>query len=223
MKNSKVKMIVMVGMFSALAFAFACLGNLIPVRVMGFLSYDPKDIIIVIAGFILGPIPTLIITVISALLELMISTTGTGIIGFLMNVISSVAFAFVASFIYQKRRTFGGAIIGLACGVLAMCATMLLWNYIITPLYMDVDRAQVAAMLPTVFLPFNLIKGTLNAAVTILLYKPTVRAMRRARLIEGATEKNVSLGTFDLVARIVICVLVATACVFGFLAMAGVL
>ena len=182
--NQTTKKIVMIGMFSALAFALTCLGNLIPIKVAGFLDYDPKDIIIVIAGFIMGPIPTLIISLITALLELItISTTGP--IGFLMNVISSCAFAVPASVIYQKNRTFKGAVIGLCTGVLAMCATMVLWNYLVTPLYMHIDRGAVAKMLPTVFLPFNLIKGSLNAALAMLLYKPIVKAMRGFLIMGG--------------------------------------
>ena len=37
-------------------------------------------------------------------------------------------------------------------------------------------------MLPTVFLPFNLVKGGLNMALILLLYKPVVTALRKARL-----------------------------------------
>ena len=223
MKHSKIKIIAMTGMLSAVAFVAAYLSNLVPIKVMGFLSYDPKDIIIAIGGFILGPIPALIMTLISALLELASSPTGTGFIGFVMNVLSSVAFAFTAAFIYQKKRTFGGAIIALICGTVAMCATMLLWNYFITPLYMNESRENIAKVLPTVFLPFNLIKGVLNASITIVLYKPTVKALRKARLVEGTNATDTKLGTFDVVARVIICLLVATSCVFAFLAMAGVL
>ena len=46
-------------------------------------------------------------------------------------------------------------------GALLMTVLMLLWNYIITPLYMHTARADVAAMLVPVFLPFNLLKGVL--------------------------------------------------------------
>ena len=42
---------------------------------------------------------------------------------------------------------------------------MLLWNYLITPLYTPgFTRADIAAMLPTVFLPFNLVKGEAKKA-----------------------------------------------------------
>ena len=42
----------------------------------------------------------------------------------------------------------------------------------------------VAALLLPAFLPFNLVKGGLNAALVLLLYKPVVTALRRARLAE---------------------------------------
>ena len=41
-----------------------------------------------------------------------------------------------------------------------LVVVMLLWNYLITPLYMTgFSRADVAALLPTLFLPFNLAKA----------------------------------------------------------------
>jgi len=80
---------------------------------------------------------------------------------------------------------------------------MLLWNYFITPLYMTgaggelVTRAQVAAMLPTLFFPFNLAKGGMNMAATLLLYKPVVTALRASGLVppsQSADGKKFSLG-----------------------------
>ena len=68
-------------------------------------------------------------------------------------------------------------------GALLMTVLMLLWNYIITPLYMHTARADVAAMLVPVFLPFNLLKGCLNATITVLLYKPVVQGLRHAHLL----------------------------------------
>ena len=54
-------------------------------------------------------------------------------------------------------------------------AVMMLWNYFLTPIYMGYPREAVAAMLPTVFLPFN-------ALITVLLYKPVIRALRKTGL-----------------------------------------
>ena len=58
---------------------------------------------------------------------------------------------------------------------------------------MGVPRATVAGMLMTVFLPFNLIKGGINASLTLLLYKPIVNALRKANLAEpssGSAQKG---------------------------------
>jgi hypothetical protein len=40
-------------------------------------------------------------------------------------------------------------------------------------------------MIPTLLLPFNLTKSTLNAAVVLLLYKPLSNALVRAGLMRG--------------------------------------
>ena len=71
----------------------------------------------------------------------------------------------------------------MTLGIAAQVAVMLLWNYLITPIYQGIPRAEVAAMLPTVFLPFNLVKGGLNMGLILVLYKPVVTALRRAKLV----------------------------------------
>ena len=68
-----------------------------------------------------------------------------------------------------------------------MVVTMLLWNWLITPLYMGVDRATVEGMLIPAFLPFNLLKAGLNSALTIGLYKPLSTALRKIGLVEART------------------------------------
>ena len=91
-----------------------------------------------------------------------------------------------------------GAVLGLACGVVALTAVMLLWNYLITPLYMTgFSRADVAAMLPTLFLPFNLAKGGMNMAATLLIYPPVVAALRGAGVVppsQSTQAKKISAG-----------------------------
>ena len=66
----------------------------------------------------------------------MVTISTTGWIGFVMNVIASALFVCPAAWIYHRRRTVRGALIGLLVGAVAMTGGMILWNYIITPLYM---------------------------------------------------------------------------------------
>ena len=148
----------------------------------GFLQFEIKGTVIAIGGFLFGPLSAAVISIVVAFIE-MFTVSDTGVIGCVMNLLAACAFACPAAYIYQKMRTRKGAVAGLAVGVVALTVTMLLWNYLITPIYMHMDRAVVAAMLPTVFLPFNLVKGGLNAALTLVLYKPVVTALRKARLV----------------------------------------
>ena len=193
-----VKKITTLAMFAAVAYIMVLISHFIPIKVAGFLSYDPKDIIIVIAAFIFGPMAGTCITILVSIIE-MITISQTGPIGLLMNIISTCAFVCIASLIYKYKHSISGAIIGLICGVISMTCIMLLWNILITPLYMGIDRSIVISMLPTVFLPFNLIKGGLNAAITLIIYKPLVKGLRQAKLIPNSNgmnlKKNITIGT----------------------------
>lgn len=176
-----VKKMVLIAMLAALAY-IAVLVVRIPVVL--FLSYEPKDVVITIGGFLLGPMAAFACSAVVSLIE-MFSISETGMIGCVMNLLSTCSFACIAALIYKKRHDLTGAVLGLAAGSVAMIATMLLWNYLITPLYMTgTSRADVAAMLVPVFLPFNALKAGFNSALTLLLYKPLVTALRQIGLAE---------------------------------------
>ncbi len=177
-----VKTMTSLAMLTAIAYVIMYFSKMLP-QVLGFLQLDLKDTVICIGGFVFGPLAAAIIAIVVALVE-MFTVSDTGIIGFIMNTLATVSFCCTASFVYKKVHSKKGAVLGLALGVVALVAVMLLWNYLITPLYTPgFTRADIAAMLPTVFLPFNLVKGGLNMAVILLLYKPVVTALRRARLV----------------------------------------
>ena len=168
-------------MLTALSYIVMIFSKALP-QVSGFLQLDLKDTIICIGGFLFGPLSAAVISIVVSAIE-MFTYSDTGIIGCIMNMISTCAFCCTASFLYKRIHTKKGAVISLACGVVALTAVMLLWNYLVTPIYMKIDRAVVTAMLPTVFLPFNLVKGGLNMAIILLLYKPVVTALRKAHLV----------------------------------------
>lgn len=209
MKNQKMttRYLAVVAMFVAISFVSVLIAKVIP-NVAGFLSYEPKDAIIVIAGFIYGPATSALISLLVSFIE-MITISTTGPYGLLMNITSTIAFAVPAAWLYKKQHSQKGAVMGLIFGVIMMAIVMVMWNYIITPYYMTPTGGDVAAtremvkgMLLTVFLPFNLVKGGINAAITLLIYKPIVGALRKAQLVEpssGGTKGKFSIG-FTLVA-----------------------
>lgn len=215
--NAKTKKLALLGLFSAMAYILTLFAR-IPISSVEFLKYDPKDIVILILGFLMGPTSALGVTIVVCLIEAVTVST-TGLIGFVMNVISTAAFACTASLIYKHKRTLGGVIIGLVSGIILMSGLMILWNYLITPLYMSISREIIADMLLPVFLPFNLIKGAINASFTMLLYKPIVKALKSTSLIEH-TEAKKSDFKFSVIA---ISVIVIISCVLWILIIKGII
>ena len=193
--DQKTKRLTMIGMLSAIAFAVMVVGR---VPIVLFLKYDPKDVVIVIGGFIFGPLSAFFISLIVSLIE-MVTVSEDGIIGFIMNVLATCAFACTASVIYKKDHTLKGAIIGLICGVLLMTGVMLLWNYLITPIYLGYPREAVVELLNPAFLPFNLLKGGINAALTLILYKHVVNTLRKEKLIEESRCAPVKVNSTGIV------------------------
>ena len=190
MKKTNTKKMVLIAMLAAVAYIIVFL---VRIPVVLFLKYEPKDVIITIGGFLIGPVAAFVCSLVVSLVE-MLTISETGPIGALMNLISTCAFACTAAFIYKKKRSLGGAITGLLVGSLVMIGAMLLWNYLITPLYMTgTSRDDVAKMLLPVFLPFNGLKAGFNTALTLAFYKPIVTGLRRTGLVEsnpGQSEKS---------------------------------
>ena len=211
MKNRR---LTLMAMLAAMAYVAMLVTRPLP-HVAGFLSYDLKDVIVAIAGFILGPAAALAITLVVSLIE-MVTVSTTGPIGLLMNVLSTSAFVLPSALMYRWKRSLGSAALGLALGVALMTAVMLAWNYIITPLYMNVPRDVVAGMLVPTFLPFNLVKGGLNAGITMLVYKPITHALRRAGLLESSGSSS-QKHRFNLPATLVSVVVIITCVIVFFL------
>ncbi len=179
------KKLTTLAMLSAMAYVLMFVSKIIP-AVQGFLQYDAKDVVITIGGFMLGPVYALIISLVVSLLEL-VTVSDTGIIGLVMNIVSTAAFSCTASLIYHKVKSMKGAYLSLAAATIVLTAVMLLWNYYITPLYMHIPRSVIVPMLPTVFLPFNLVKGLINSGFILFTYKPIVTALQRAGFVQNET------------------------------------
>ena len=214
MTTSRTRRLTLMSMLAAMAYVAMLITRPLP-QIAGFLSYDLKDVVVVIAGFMLGPVPAMLVTLAVSLVE-MFTVSATGPIGLLMNVLSTGAFALPPAIAYQRSKRLKSAAVGLVCGVLLMTALMLAWNYIITPLYMHVPRDVVAGMLIPTFLPFNLVKGGLNAGITMLVYKPITHALRRAGLLESSGSSS-QKHRFNLPATLVSVVVIITCVIVFFL------
>ena len=189
MRNSKsysVKQMVMLALLAAIAYMMV---SLVRIPVVLFLKYEPKDVIITIGGFLFGPMASFTVSLLVSLLE-MVTISDTGPIGALMNLLSTCTFACTAAIIYKKKHTMGGAILALIGGTILMTIAMILWNWLITPIYMGYPREVVAEMLIPFFLPFNLLKAGLNSAFVLFLYKPLVTALRKTGLVASKEQSG---------------------------------
>ncbi|MEG1752786.1 MAG: ECF transporter S component [Christensenella sp.] len=138
-----------------------------------FLEYDPADIPIFITTFAFGPGIGLILTVIVSVLQGVTVSSAAGIIGIIMHILAT------------------GSIIGLACGVAVWTLVMVLWNILITPIFMGVPMEQVLTLILPAILPFNLIKAGLNSVLTFVLYK-SVGKLFGVREVKKVKEYNVT-------------------------------
>lgn len=190
--DKNVRKLTMIGMLCAIAYAVMVIGR---VPIVLFLKYDPKDVVITIGGFIFGSLSAFTISAIVSIIE-MFTVSDTGIIGCIMNILASCSFACTAAFIYKKKHTLRGAVEGLLCGLIGMTIIMVLWNYLVTPIYLGYPREAVVELLLPAIIPFNLLKGGINMALVLLLYKHVVNALRRAKMIDlsknGAEQSTVT-------------------------------
>lgn len=157
---------------------------------VGFLTFDLKDAVLSVIAFLYGPLYGVISAILVAFLEF-VSVSDTGLYGFIMNSISSAVFVFVCGTYYKYRHTLLGAVLGSIAAVFGMTAVMLVANIFIVPLFMEgTTKGAVVDMIPTLLLPFNLIKGVINASITMIIYKPVTAALKKVGLSAGGTHKT---------------------------------
>ena len=216
----KIKKMVILALLSAMAYVivFVCRLPIIPSA--PFLDLEFKSAVILIGSFIFGPLSGLIMSFVICLLE-MVTYSSTGLIGCIMNIVATVSFVCPAAFVYKKKKSTTGAVLGIAVGAIMMTIAMVLWNYIVSPLYMGVTREVIATMLLPVFVPFNLIKAVINGAVALFIFKFAIEALQKTNLIPKPQESENNKKSGIIGAVIVSAFAIAT-CVLIILAYQGV-
>ena len=154
-----------------------------------FMKLDISDLPALIGAFALGPMAGVIIELLKNLLNLLIEGSTTGAVGELANFVVGAAFVYTAGAIYYKDKTFKSAVIGLGIGSLVMTLVISVANYyVMFPFYaklfgMELDDlvsmgtqinskiVDMKAMIIYAIVPFNILKGLVLSALTILIYK----------------------------------------------------
>lgn len=222
--SQKVKKLTIIALFCAMSFIVSII---LPIKVM-FLTLDFKDTISTICGMFFGPVSGLVCATIVPFLEYFTTGSATREYGLIMNLLSSITFVGVSTLIYKYKKTIWGAIIGLVTAVFATVAVMLVANLYITPFYMGVTQDVVVDLIPKLILPFNLVKTILNAGITMLIYKPVSKVLKRMGLSKPNssvkaenTVVNSASKTRSLIVTVVSAIIIVIAFLILFLVLGG--
>ena len=122
-KKKTVKMVKM-GVMVAISVAMVYLVHFPIFPAVPFLEYDPADISILIGTFAFGPEAGLVLTVVTAVVQGLTVSAGSGLYGILMHMIATGVLVLVSGMIYNRKKTKATAVFGLTAGMAAMAVVM---------------------------------------------------------------------------------------------------
>lgn len=187
MKKENLRAIIISAIFGGLGFVLMLLEFPLPMIIPSFIKFDFSELPAIIASFAYGPLYGILVCLIKNSLHLFV-TTSAGV-GEVSNFILGAIFVGVAGFVYSKNKTRKNALIGSLIGALVMAVISIFTNYIVVypafsviyGLPMEAILGMYKAILPiadnlfkalVIFnLPFNFIKGVIDAAICFAVYK----------------------------------------------------
>ncbi|WP_412759171.1 ECF transporter S component [Neobacillus mesonae] len=172
MGNTKIRVMVSIGMLSSIAYLLMLLNFPMP-PFQSFLLVDFSDVPALIAALIFGPIAGILVEFFKNLLDFVMTGSPTGVpVGHIANFLAGVLFILPTYYVYNKLNTKKGMTIGLITGTATMSILMSILNYyFILPAYTalmgfpDLRSYVVAGILP-----FNIIKGIMISILFMLLF-----------------------------------------------------
>lgn len=178
MRKSEVNKMSRLAMLAALSILLMFLVRFPLIPTAPFLEYEPGDIPALIAAFLFGPAAGVLVTLAVSIIQAFTVSAGSGWIGAIMHFIATGTMVAVAGYIYKKIHTQKGAVIALIAASISMTLVMIPLNLIFTTKFMNVPMEAVKAMIVPIIIPFNLLKASINSALTFLVYKPVGRVLR---------------------------------------------
>ena len=182
--SSNTRTITMTGMLAAISYILAFLEFPVPLS-PAFARMDLSDFPALIGAFAFGPLCGLMIELVKNGLQLF--STSTGGVGELANFLMGGSYVLAAGLFYKRNKTKKNAVISWILASIVMGVTAALTNYfILLPMFegfMPLDQviASFAAFIPFIrtkldvvlfnAFPFNLLKGLVIGALTMLVYK----------------------------------------------------
>lgn len=191
----RMRMMTTTAMLGAFAGVLMLIEFPLPFLAPTFYKIDLSEIPVMIGTFAFGPVQGVIIELIKILIKLILKGTSTGFVGELANFVIGCAMVVPAGIIYKLNRTKKAAILGMGASTLFMAVVGVFLNaFVMIPLYskfMPIEAIIQAgkSIFPIVsdtftfclfcVLPFNLMKGVIDAIVVALIYKPLSRLIHK--------------------------------------------
>lgn len=187
--SKKTRTVVEIGMLGAIATVLMIFEFPLPFIAPPFYEMDFSEVPVLVGAFALGPMAGATIELIKILINLLITGTQTAFVGEIGNYIIGCSFIIPAAVIYKKHKTKKTAVIAMILGTICMTVLGCFLNaYVLLPTYATAFGMSIEAIVdfghsinPNInniltfvalaVAPFNLLKGVLISAVTLLIYK----------------------------------------------------
>lgn len=162
-----------------------------------FYELDLSEIFVLLGGFAMGPLASVLIEFFKILLNLIINGTTTVFIGELANFITGCSLVLPATIIYKYNKSIKGALVGLLAGTLSLTVVGSMMNYfVLVPAYSVLYNlplesiiqmgsavnpliCDLKTLIAFAVVPFNLLKGVVCSIVCMLLYKRVSKILHK--------------------------------------------
>ena len=159
-----------------------------------FLELDLSNVLVMLAGFMYGPLPAIIVCAVKELIHISIGTTGG--VGELANFIITTSYVLLPSITYKYKKGLGRVIWTLAIACVIQVAVSLFVNKFINfPFFMgsvpfvpNATSNGAFASLWVYVLAFNTIKSVVVSAITVLVYKKVSYLFKKIKLQNSAND-----------------------------------
>jgi len=192
------KKIAMVGVFSAISGVLMLIE--IPLAFAPpFYKLDVSEVPVLILTFAYGPVAGVLCEMLKVLLKLMFKGTSSAFVGDLANFIIGCSFILPAGICYFHKKTRKTALIGCIIGTAVMTGFGSFMNAVyLIPTFAEIYGMPLenivkmgTAINPAInsvgmlvllcVVPFNILKGVVDSAITMLLYKPLSRVIKERK------------------------------------------
>lgn len=181
MASKRTRIVVMVGVLSALAWVLMALEFPLFIYFPSYLKLDFSDLPAIFSGIIAGPMAAVVTELVKNLLHFFTMSKEGGI-GEIANFAAGIGL--VLPIVLVTRKNDKRMWIGFVLGTLGITVVANLVNYFVTlPLYMKgADNKVLLDTILTITIPFNIVKGIVVSLISYFLYMLLKDVIRKYKI-----------------------------------------